>query len=55
MVCKFFGMYLYVDKYDYVLNNINTGDIDDEIFEIEKKIGVIEVSNLDYFDRYFSA
>ena len=44
-------MYVYVDKYDYIINNLNTGEISDEIDEIENKLEEIEISNLDYFDR----
>jgi len=50
-VSKYFGMYLYIDKYDYTLNNLNTGEIGDEIEGIETKLGDIELNNLDYFDR----
>lgn len=44
-------MYVYVDKYDWGLNNLNSGEISDEIEEIEDKLEDIELSNLDYFDR----
>lgn len=49
---KYFGMYVYIDKYDYTVNNLNTGEIGDEIEEIETKLEDIEISNIDYFDRY---
>lgn len=52
MVTKYFGMYLYVDKYDYILNNLNSNEISDEIEEIENKLEEVELSNIDYFDRY---
>ncbi len=44
-------MYVYVDKYDYQINNLNTGEISDEIEEIKSKLEDIELSNLEYFDR----
>jgi hypothetical protein len=42
-------MYVYVDKYDYGANNLNTEDINEEINLIEDKLVDVEQSNLSYF------
>ncbi len=46
---KIFGMYVYLDKYDYTMNNLNNEEIDEEIEHLNEKIGEIEKNNLRYF------
>jgi hypothetical protein len=48
-VGKIFGMYVYLDKYDYTMNNLNNEEIDEEIEHLNEKIGEIEKNNLRYF------
>jgi hypothetical protein len=42
-------MYVYVDKYDYALNNLNNEEIDEEIEQLSEKLGEMEKNNLIYF------
>lgn len=51
MITKYFGMYVYVDKFDYMVNNMTGGEFTDEIDEIDTKIEDIELNNLEYMDR----
>lgn len=47
---KLFGMYLYIDKYDYTENNLNNIDIAEEIACIDNKLKKIEENNFVFFD-----
>ncbi len=47
---KLFGMYLYIDKYDYTENNLNNIDIAEEIASIDSKLKKIEENNFVFFD-----
>jgi hypothetical protein len=49
-VTKLFGMYLYIDKYDYTENNLNNIDIAEEIASIDSKLKKIEENNFVFFD-----
>jgi hypothetical protein len=42
-------MYVYVDKYDYTLNNLNNEEIDEEIENLSQKLSDMENNNLVYF------
>jgi hypothetical protein len=42
-------MYVYLDKYDYVINNLNNEEIDEEVEHLSEKLGEIEKNNLKYF------
>jgi len=42
-------MYVYVDKYDYTINNLNNEEIDEEIEHLSQKLADIENNNLVYF------
>jgi hypothetical protein len=42
-------MYVYIDKYDYLLNNLNNDEIDEEIDHITEKLSDIEQNNFSYF------
>lgn len=46
---KFFGMYLYVDKFDYCINNLNNEDIEEEAEAIEEKLKVIEENSILFY------
>jgi hypothetical protein len=48
LFAKFFGMYIYLDKYDYMVNSVNNNEIDDEIQAIEEKLLSMENNNLLY-------
>jgi hypothetical protein len=41
-------MYIYLDKFDYLVNNLNNNEIDDEIQAIEEKLNSMESNNLVY-------
>jgi hypothetical protein len=41
-------MYIYLDKYDYLVNNLNNNEIDDELQAIEEKLSAVESNNLVY-------
>lgn len=45
---KFFGMCVYLDKFDYSLNSLNNDEIDEEIDAIDQKIKSIEENNIFY-------
>jgi len=42
-------MYVYVDKYDYIINNLNNEEIDEEIDYLSQKLTDIEENNLIFF------
>lgn len=42
-------MYVYIDKFDYNLNNLNNDEIEEEVLAIEDKLSEIEESNFFYF------
>lgn len=42
-------MYVYVDKYDYVINNLNNEEIDEEIDQLNEKLTDIEKNNISFF------
>jgi pyruvate/2-oxoacid:ferredoxin oxidoreductase beta subunit len=48
-VAKFFGMYLYVDKFDYCINNLNNEDIEEEADAIEEKLKGIEENSILFY------
>ena len=41
-------MYIYFDKYDYLINNLNNEEIDEEIQAIEEKVNAISSNNIIY-------
>lgn len=51
LASKFFGMYVYIDKFDYLLNNIHNDEIDEEILFIQEKIEKIEENNQIFFKK----
>jgi hypothetical protein len=42
-------MYIYIDKFDYAINNLNNEDIEEEIEQIGEKLEEIESNNIFYF------
>lgn len=42
-------MYVYLDKYDYAINNLNNDEIDEEVEQLTEKLADIEKNNLRYF------
>jgi hypothetical protein len=44
-------MYIYIDKYDYLVNNLNNDEIDEEIDHMEEKVGQISENNVIFFNR----
>lgn len=57
MTEKIFGLNLYIDKYDYELNNINNNNIEEEINQIEEKLWDIDENKLkltEHFDALYN-
>lgn len=47
-------MYIYLDKYDYSINNLNNEDIDEEIDAIEDKLRDLGENNIFYLKNFKS-
>jgi hypothetical protein len=44
-------MYIYIDKYDYLVNNLNNDEIDEEIDSIQERLNRIGENNVLYLKR----